>query len=87
MMNYVALHVTNALIRQVAGKDMTERIHETASLRVPYFEQITDYSRLHGGIFIALLAVFIVWFILERTTLGFELKSVVLTGTLPNMRG
>ncbi|REJ24865.1 MAG: branched-chain amino acid ABC transporter permease [Caldibacillus debilis] len=76
MMNYVALHVTNALIRQVAGKDMTERIHETASLRVPYFEQITDYSRLHGGIFIALLAVFIVWFILERTTLGFELKSV-----------
>src|SRR5690606_36902771 len=29
MLNYVALHVTNALIRRIAGKDTTDRIAET----------------------------------------------------------
>ncbi|WAA10773.1 ABC transporter permease [Fervidibacillus albus] len=76
MMNYVALHVTNALIRSFAGKDITSRVKETASLRIPFFQELTDYSRMHGGIFIALIAVFVIWFILERTTLGYELKSV-----------
>ncbi|MCU9612043.1 ABC transporter permease [Caldibacillus lycopersici] len=76
MMNYIALHITNALIRAIAGKDTSERIHETASLRNTFFEEITDYSRLHNGIFLALIAVVVIWFILEKTTLGFELKAV-----------
>jgi len=76
MMNYIALHVTNALIRAFAGKNITDKIPKSASLRIPYFEEITYYSRMHGGIFIALIAVFVVWYILEKTTLGFELKSV-----------
>lgn len=76
MLNYTALHVTNALIRSLAGGDTTERVKETASLRIPYFEQITEYSRLHGGIFVAILAVIVIWFILEKTTLGYEMKAV-----------
>ena len=31
---------------------------------------------MHGGIFIAILAVFIVWLIMNKTTTGFELKTV-----------
>ncbi|WAA13547.1 ABC transporter permease [Fervidibacillus halotolerans] len=77
MMNYVALHVTNALIKNMSdGSDSTERIHESASLKSSFFEQITDISRMHNGIFIALLAVFVIWFILQKTTLGYELKAV-----------
>ncbi len=77
MMNYVALHTTNALIRKVSdGGDRMDKIQESASLRSVFLENMTDYSRLHSGIFIALLSVLVMWFILEKTTTGFELKSV-----------
>ena len=77
MMNYIALHTTNALIKYLSdGGDSTETIKETASLKSAFFESITDYSRLHYGIFIALAMVLLMWFILEKTTLGYELKAV-----------
>ncbi|MDQ0270163.1 ABC transporter permease [Cytobacillus purgationiresistens] len=78
MLNYTALHITNYIIRTVLSEksDRTESIAETASLRSPFFESLTDYSRMHWGIVIALICVFIMWFILERTTRGFELKAV-----------
>ena len=77
MMNYIALHITNAFVKWVAeGADKTERIHESASLASPWLQSITDYSRLHWGIIIALLLVVVMWFILEKTTRGFELKAV-----------
>lgn len=78
MMNYVALHVTNALIRSVIATkgDTTDQVHGSASLRSTFLEGLTDYSRMHMGIFIALIAAFIMWFILEKTTLGYELRSV-----------
>ncbi|WP_226665599.1 ABC transporter permease [Metabacillus litoralis] len=78
MMNYIALHVTNALIRNVMtdNADKSDKIFPTASLRSEFFENITDYSRMHYGIFIALIAAFIMWFLLERTTKGYELRAV-----------
>lgn len=77
MMNYIALHTSNALIRAVSDNgDNTGSIHPTASLRSVFFENLTDYSRLHYGIFIALVMVLVVWLILEKTTRGFELKAV-----------
>src|SRR5699024_8021631 len=77
MMNYIALYVTNALIRSISdGGDRLDKIHDSASLRSPLFESLTDFSRMHNGIFIAIIGVFIMWFILEKTTTGFELRSV-----------
>ncbi|MDN4494309.1 ABC transporter permease [Ureibacillus aquaedulcis] len=77
MMNYTALHVANALIGVISGgEERTEKIHESASLRSDLLESMTDYSRLHWGFIVALLAVIVMWFILQRTTLGYELKAV-----------
>ena len=76
MLNYTALHITNALIKMWSGGDRTDKIQESASLRSPWLESLTDYSRLHWGIVVALIMVFVMWFILERTTRGFELKAV-----------
>lgn len=77
MMNYIALHTVNALIKTVSnGGFKTERIHESASLRSEFLSNLTDYSTLHYGIFIALAMVFVMWWILEKTKSGFELKSV-----------
>ncbi|GAA0489081.1 guanosine ABC transporter permease NupP [Salinibacillus aidingensis] len=78
MMNYIALHVTNEIIRSVLTdqKTTTEAIPETASLASSWLQSITFYSRVHYGILIALLAVFIMWFLIERTTYGYEFKAV-----------
>ncbi|RUL55196.1 MULTISPECIES: ABC transporter permease [Lysinibacillus] len=77
MMNYIALHVANALIEVISGgAERTPKIHESASLRSEFFESITDYSRMHWGFLIALLVVILMWFILEKTTRGYELKAV-----------
>ncbi|PAE26802.1 ABC transporter permease [Bacillus sp. 7894-2] len=78
MMNYVALHVTNYIVRTVLSEksDRSEMIAESASLRSPFLEGLTDYSRLHWGILIALACVFIMWFLLEKTSKGYELRAV-----------
>lgn len=76
MLNYTALHIANALIKSWSGRERTDNIAQSASLSSPWLEELTQYSRLHWGIVIAIVMVFIMWFILERTTLGFELKSV-----------
>ncbi|RAK23434.1 nucleoside ABC transporter membrane protein [Anoxybacillus vitaminiphilus] len=78
MMNYIALHVTNAIIRFVLSDKSykSEEIHESASLRSEFLQSITDYSTLHYGIIIALIAAVIMWFLLEKTTKGYELRAV-----------
>ncbi len=77
MLNYTALYVVNALIKSVSdGGFKTPDIHETASLRSAFLTNITDYSSLHYGIIVAMLMVFVMWFMLEKTTTGYELKAV-----------
>ncbi len=78
MMNYIALHVSNYLIKNVMTnhKDRTGMIKDSASLRSDWLQSMTDYSRLHWGIIIAIVCCFIMWFLLERTTKGFELRAV-----------
>ena len=78
MLNYVALHVTNYIIRYVItdNGDKTEIVKDSATLRSDFFQSITDYSRLHWGVFIAIACCFIMWFLLEKTTRGFELRAV-----------
>ncbi|MBP3038346.1 ABC transporter permease [Bacillaceae bacterium Marseille-Q3522] len=78
MMNYIALHVCNYLVRNVMSEraDQTEVVAESASLRSSFLESVTDFSRLHWGIIVAVICVFIMWFILDKTKKGYELKSV-----------
>ncbi len=76
MLNYTALHITNAFIKSISGKDSTDKIADTASLRSPFLEALTDYSRMHWGIVIAIICAIIMWFLLEKTTQGYELRSV-----------
>nr|WP_106784312.1 ABC transporter permease [Lysinibacillus timonensis] len=77
MMNYIALRSINPLIDWVTGgEDRTEKVQETASLRSEFLQSITDFSRMHWGFIVALIGVFVMWFILEKTTRGYELKAV-----------
>ncbi|TLS37389.1 ABC transporter permease [Pseudalkalibacillus caeni] len=78
MMNYIALHVVNAIIRSylLAPGERTETIHQSASLASAYLQSITDFSRLHYGFLVAIIGAIIMWFLLWKTTLGYELRAV-----------
>lgn len=78
MMNYIALYVSNSVVRNLLsdGADRTENIAETASLSSTWLAEMTFYSRIHYGFIVAILMAIIMWFILNRTTRGFELRAV-----------
>ncbi|MFC4023090.1 ABC transporter permease [Oceanobacillus longus] len=82
MMNYIALFITNDIIRNVLTdrQTTTEAIPASASLASDWLQSITFYSRVHYGILIALFAAVMMWFIIQRTTIGYELKSVGYNG-------
>ena len=78
MMNYIALHVVNHLIRNVfldTGQ-RTALVPDSASLSSEWLSEITDFSRLHYGFLIAIFAAVVMWFILWKTKKGFEFRSV-----------
>ncbi|UOQ43000.1 ABC transporter permease [Halobacillus salinarum] len=78
MMNYIALYSSNSLVRNVItdGEDQTEHIKASASLASDWLAGMTYFSRLHYGILIALFMAAVMWFVLNKTTTGFELRSV-----------
>ncbi|GGC97427.1 ABC transporter permease [Pontibacillus salipaludis] len=88
MMNYIALYTCNAIIRNVLTDrlDSTDRVADTASLSSQMFYNWTG-SRLHWGAIIALALAFVMWFILEKTTKGYELRSVGFNQNASNYAG
>lgn len=78
MLNYTAFHISNSIVRHVLTdtQNRTENIKPTASLSADWISALTGHSRAHYGIIVALLAAFIMWFIIERTSIGYEMKAV-----------
>ncbi len=78
MLNYTALHLTNYLLKKIPGSDTikTVKLNENAFLGSEFLKRITGNSRLNYGFIIIILAVFIFWFIINKTTFGYELKAV-----------
>ena len=78
MMNYIALNMTSFLVGGVM-KDKnplnvisrTPLIAESARI-APIFEGL----RVHWGFILALAMAFVVWWLLNKTTLGFEIRTV-----------
>lgn len=78
MLNYTALYIVADLIRRYlyAGNEKSYKIQESASLSSAFLSSITNGSRLHWGIVVAIIVAIFMWFLLEKTTTGYELKSV-----------
>ncbi|MEE1132116.1 MAG: ABC transporter permease [Caryophanon sp.] len=77
MLNYTALYITNAIIKSLSdGGFKTETVLPSATLRAQWLRDMTDNSSLHLGILVALAMVLVMWFLLEKTTRGYELKAV-----------
>jgi len=77
LMNYVALYASNYFLKLLPGSSniKTATVHETASLASEFFYDLTNKSRFHWGFILVILAVFVFWIIIDKTTFGFELRS------------
>lgn len=78
MLNYVGLYSTNYFLKQFPGSTNTRTVDfpESSLLTSDFLSRITNSSRLHYGFIVAILAVLAFWFIIEKTTFGYELKAV-----------
>ncbi|MBD1853644.1 ABC transporter permease [Leptolyngbya sp. FACHB-711] len=74
MLNYLAFFLQDWLVKNPL-KDPNPAVIRTpeilATAELPRF-----YDRLHIGLFLALLTAFGVWYLLSKTTLGYELRTV-----------
>lgn len=82
MMNYIILYSGNAVIQNFFSKnimrttDSSIYVGANASYQTEWLSALTNNSRINIGIFIAFIGVAIIWFLLNKTTLGFEIRSV-----------
>lgn len=81
MLNYIAFRFfdwafTGPLRRPGGDRPVTAEIFPSA-----YLPQLFEGYRFHWGFFLALLTAFIIWWLLFKTTLGFEIRTV---GANPN---
>jgi simple sugar transport system permease protein len=78
MLNYAALHITNYAMKQIPGSDSvkTVKLHENALLGSEFLKDLTSNSRFNYGFIIVLIAVFVFWFVINKTNFGYELKAV-----------
>src|SRR5699024_12571198 len=89
MLNYVAICISDHIIRNVITDraDATPYVGENASLRLQWLTDLTNGSTIHGGIFLALIFAVLVSILLQRTTVGFELRSVGFNKHAANYEG
>jgi len=78
MMNYIALNITSYLLngpmKDPDPLNLTARTPEIAvSARIP---PIFPDLRFHWGFILALIVAVIIWWLLWKTTLGFEIRTV-----------
>src|SRR5205823_968458 len=83
MQNYIVVFVMHWLLQNgpmtapnALGTPASAPIGDGAVLPVIIPNSIVPLTRLHAGIFLAIAAVIVFWFLLWRTSLGYELRAV-----------
>ncbi|GAB6647575.1 ABC transporter permease [Streptococcus uberis] len=82
MMNYIILYIGNAIIQKGFANNLKQSIDssiqdsQNATYQSPWLSELTNNSRINIGIFFAFIAIALIWFLLNKTTLGFEIRSV-----------
>ncbi len=79
MMNWIAVWSVYWFVPEfIKGKFDTESapIRASSSLRTEWMTDLFNGSSVNLGLFLALIAAVVIWWILEKTTFGYELKAV-----------
>lgn len=80
MMNWIAYWTVYYVVPGYFKGDFLEtesrKLPESATLRTPILSDMFDGSYINLGLFLAVIATIIIAFIINKTTLGYELKAV-----------
>lgn len=81
MMNFIALRLVDYLLKvqffQLEGRsDPVSKSVESSARYPKLIDFINARYRVHIGIFIAVLAAWFIWWLLYRSTIGFEFRAV-----------
>ena len=93
MFNWIAFYLSNfvvnlSIIHKDGGGEATKDIAATARILAPKsIIAATGASAAHYGFILAIIFAVIVWFIINRTTLGFKLRAVGFSNTAAQYAG
>lgn len=74
MLNYIAIMIVGIAVRGFLQQPDSALPQSAQVEEAARFPQLWHPTRLHAGFLVALLCVVLVWFILERTSVGFEMR-------------
>lgn len=76
MLNYIAINLVGIAVRTFL-MDPSGSVPQSAKFDPSvWIPQLLPPTRLHAGFILALVSVAVVWFLLEKTTVGYEIKVV-----------
>ncbi len=82
MFNWLAFYLNNYMVNldflhSESGAEATKNINDSASIVCPeWITNLTGCNTTNWGIVIAIVVAVVIWFILNKTTLGFQLRAV-----------
>lgn len=76
LLNYVMIHIMGALLFGPLQQPGSSWPRSAAIVKAACYPILMPRSRFHLGILIAFFAVFVIWFINQRTTFGYQSKAV-----------
>lgn len=81
MMNYIGMYLVNYLVGNSTilfdqKRNQSHPVPDYSQIPKMGLDQVFPGSSIHSGIFIAIIAVVVIYIILNKTTFGFELKAV-----------
>lgn len=76
MLNYIAINFLGYAVRSFL-MDPAGNVPQSAKIAIEaQLPNLIPSTRFHAGIVIAVFCVLLVWFLIEKTTVGYELKAV-----------
>lgn len=76
MLNYIAINLVGLAVRTFM-MDPAGSVPQSARIEASAgFSYLFPPTRIHAGFFIAVVVVLIIWFVMEKTTIGYEIKVV-----------
>lgn len=82
MFNWLAFYLSNYVVNldflhSDTGAEATKNISSTASIICPtWITNITGCNNTNWGIAVAIVVAILIWFLINKTTLGFQLRAV-----------
>lgn len=81
MFNWIAFYLSNyvmnfAIIHKEGGGEATKDVLDSAKITLSFLDSKTFGPNVNWGIFVAILAAIVIYFIINKTTLGYRLRAV-----------